>query len=1086
MKRRTKLILWSLTAAVVLFLLLSAAAAGYLYRNPERIKDVVAHSASEALGQDIRIRRLAWSHDPLHLQVEGVTLVSQDSSGGTLHLAVQTLRAEMSVEGGFGNRILVIDRAIAQGVDLVLRGTPALLQADHGSKQAPSWLSRAAVPLLKWLLFQDVRIEQAELQEARGSVHMEDVTLRVNQLEASITQDRAVRASCGVQLSHTKSRLLMDLPSIEAESLPPEVDNSIEGRVKVHEGVLKRNGRTARGLSLQGVFTLDASRSRIGINSLDIHLPDPGPLLPVELESPPAARLQGSGVILLEKERFEDGTFRVTLQRENSELEMKGRANGTWDPPLQGTVKGLECRFRPWDWTPLLPGPYQASLEPINVSGPILISGGMEARLDQDGFHFTPDLTLRLTDNTLSFSSSPLEAGARLNGDLRISGSWPEPDLSGRIQAVGVEATHPAARIFPSEAVIRLNGRPNDIRLKEARLRVPSLQITGKKDPLTLNDLRVRITNGRLDPYSSSLTVPDVVLEAEGLGPVHLQGTVREGRIVLSAEGENTGALPLLSQAGWPLEGWNMQGSDSLRTRVESQGSGTWAWSLQSEVTDFSFENSPLEAFGEGLSFSLDADMRSREEGGLVLESSTAKAWAGEALVDRFYLDLAANPISLHAGSRIDLESGTLHHAVLDAELGGVLSIRTSGSLFKVDSGLKADMDVSIPSFSLKPAFRLFVVEPFRMEIPVLKHSNLEGLGAADLHLRINPEGFLVSGDLHIRYAALNAGEETVTLEGVNLSLPIWYGTLSGARAQSPRKGSLSIRTLSVPFLPQQSISLNLGVYPNRIQIPDSTMVRIPGGELRLGALDLAHHMDRGLHMASSLHLANVDLRPLLDRVWPDPPKGRIGGSLNSIRFQDGLLTSEGSFHAEVFNGRVTVQDLGASGLFSSAPTYRFDARLEGMDLEQMTAGTAFGRITGILEARLTGFELAYGQPQRFDLLMETIPREGVEQRVSVKAVDNIARIGGGSSPFVGLAGLFTSLFQEFPYERIGIHAVLENDVFRINGTIHEGDTEYLIKRSGISGVNIVNQNPDNRIRFKDMVKRIQRVTSSHGSPVVR
>jgi len=100
--------------------------------------------------------------------------------------------------------------------------------------------------------------------------------------------------------------------------------------------------------------------------------------------------------------------------------------------------------------------------------------------------------------------------------------------------------------------------------------------------------------------------------------------------------------------------------------------------------------------------------------------------------------------------------------------------------------------------------------------------------------------------------------------------------------------------------------------------------------------------------------------------------------------------------------------------------------------------------------------------------------------------VDNIALIGGGQSPFVGLAGSLASLFRDFPYEQIGVHALLENDVFRINGTIREGGIEYLVKRSGISGVNVVNQNPDNRISFKDMVKRIKRVTAGGGGPVIK
>jgi hypothetical protein len=36
------------------------------------------------------------------------------------------------------------------------------------------------------------------------------------------------------------------------------------------------------------------------------------------------------------------------------------------------------------------------------------------------------------------------------------------------------------------------------------------------------------------------------------------------------------------------------------------------------------------------------------------------------------------------------------------------------------------------------------------------------------------------------------------------------------------------------------------------------------------------------------------------------------------------------------------------------------------------------------------------------------------------------------------------------------------------------------------AGVNIINQNPDNRIRFKDMVSRIRRATSGEGKPVIR
>ena len=95
------------------------------------------------------------------------------------------------------------------------------------------------------------------------------------------------------------------------------------------------------------------------------------------------------------------------------------------------------------------------------------------------------------------------------------------------------------------------------------------------------------------------------------------------------------------------------------------------------------------------------------------------------------------------------------------------------------------------------------------------------------------------------------------------------------------------------------------------------------------------------------------------------------------------------------------------------------------------------------------------------------------------------SQIGGGQSPFIGLAGAFASFFKTFPYKKIGIKANLENDVFTVNGTIREGGIEYLVKRGSFSGVDIINQNPDNRISFKDMVKRIKRI-GSKGGPVVK
>jgi hypothetical protein len=150
-----------------------------------------------------------------------------------------------------------------------------------------------------------------------------------------------------------------------------------------------------------------------------------------------------------------------------------------------------------------------------------------------------------------------------------------------------------------------------------------------------------------------------------------------------------------------------------------------------------------------------------------------------------------------------------------------------------------------------------------------------------------------------------------------------------------------------------------------------------------------------------------------------------------------------------------------------------------------MTKGTSFGEIEGILQGHIHDLEITNGQPQKFDLLLETIKTKGVDQEISVRAVDNISRIGGGASPFLGLAGALAGVIKNFPYSKIGIRSSLLNDAFRVNGSIKENGQEYLVKRGSFSGVNVVNRNPNTWISFKDMVKRIGRVITSEKDPKI-
>ena len=288
-----------------------------------------------------------------------------------------------------------------------------------------------------------------------------------------------------------------------------------------------------------------------------------------------------------------------------------------------------------------------------------------------------------------------------------------------------------------------------------------------------------------------------------------------------------------------------------------------------------------------------------------------------------------------------------------------------------------------------------------------------------------------------------------------------------------------------MPIIDNQPLKLSLKMDPNQFSVDEPTVLIIPGGVAEVGPILCENIMSSKRSIKTNLRLDRIDTGPFFSQLLPIPVHGTIEGELDAVYFEENALHSSGQIRAQVFEGEILLSNLGMSGLFSSFPLYKANISIKDLNLYELTKGTSFGEIEGILQGHIRDLEIAYGQPQKFDLLLETVKTKGVDQEISVRAVDNISRIGGGSSPFMGLAGALASVIQKFPYSKIGIRASLLNDAFRINGTIKENGQEYFIKRGSFSGVNVVNQNPNTWISFKDMVKRIGRVTASENDPEI-
>jgi hypothetical protein len=630
-----------------------------------------------------------------------------------------------------------------------------------------------------------------------------------------------------------------------------------------------------------------------------------------------------------------------------------------------------------------------------------------------------------------------------------------------------------------------ISGNYSLIEIKDAAIQIPRAKIDTRTWDTLIADIRLNIPDGRIDTEKKSVILSKVRFETAELKNLLFDIRLQEHNLNFTLKGKETSLFHAAAAYHLIPMDWNIKVHDSIQINVTGPRTGPWQMEAKLSFDDLVFQNKDGTIMGEKISLSTGiqgvADLkRSRMTFAVDLDVPT-----GEALYDRYYLNLKKNPIATSCNGTCDFQKRVMQFSRLRFDLTGILPLEILGFFKQGPSKANADFTVILPKAPLKPIFHHFLQEPYKTEKPFLATLETEGTVSAEFRINRFQDAWQFRGRLGWLGGNFSLPEKGIALKGILVDMPFWYQTEVAKTPVKTLVGKLEVESATLPLLPEQPLSILLHTGPNRISVESPTVIQVPGGDLCLGPVQVEKLFGPDLIIHTRLEFDEIKLQPLLSKIWMHPLKGALTGTLNPIRYENHDVTTRGELKAEVFEGKIILSGLGASGVFTSAPVFKLNVKWEDLLLSEMTGNTAFGTVEGILEGQLRDVEMAYGQPQRFNLLLETVKKKGISQKISVKAVENIAQIGGGQSPFMGAAGAIASFFKKFPYEKIGIRASLENDVFTVNGTIKEGGTEYLVKRGGFSGVNVVNQNPDNRVSFKDMVKRIKRI-GAKGGPVVK
>lgn len=730
----------------------------------------------------------------------------------------------------------------------------------------------------------------------------------------------------------------------------------------------------------------------------------------------------------------------------------------------------------------------------VSLAGPVKFQGNIRATPKGSHWNFTNNLDFSLDNNDFSISSENRRIKGTLNGDINARGSIPGQGIFAHMKLSRLEYKDKNIDIFPSDLSLVIDGKYPEFNIKDFDIKIPSLQVKLNDNKHDIRDILVTSDRVWLDLQHKNLSIPELRIGTEGVKEFLLSIKGNPERFKMNAQ-ISSGLINKGHAFGLIPESWKIKGDEAINIFAEKK-KNLFTYTIGCSLNNLNIENPDSSIIGENVLIKATMDGRANLSNETVHANASIMINKGEFLFDRFYFDFKSTPFISSLNGNYKHTDKLFSFDTVDLSLSKILDIHTQGSVAGPFSKQALNISYNIPETPLKPIYESFIIEPYRADMPILERTIVNGNISSSGSFILNREGWSIKSNLKwqdgnfsllsLSNSSPDSGQKDIEIRGLNLDLPMQYQSRPSTDENQQMKGKLTIKSIKAPIIEDSPLSFQISSLPNylRIDIPDPIMIQ--GGAIKLDTVEIMDVLKPERKIISGLELDIQDISPYISRLFTKSIHGTLTGKLRPISIKNNNMTSSGGLKADIFNGKLTISNLAVNAALSPSPVFRMNLLWDDLNLREITRDTSFGEMTGIVHGRMNDIEIAYGQPQKFDLHLETKEAKGVPKRISVKAVNNIAEISGGSSPFIGLANIMTKVINDFPYSRLGVRATLENDSFRVSGIIKENGTEYLIKRGRFSGVDVVNQNPDNRISFKDMLKRIQRVSSSKSGPVFK
>jgi hypothetical protein len=282
--------------------------------------------------------------------------------------------------------------------------------------------------------------------------------------------------------------------------------------------------------------------------------------------------------------------------------------------------------------------------------------------------------------------------------------------------------------------------------------------------------------------------------------------------------------------------------------------------------------------------------------------AATLNAGSGEALYDRYYVNLAKNPVAASCKGSYAYRQGALTLSSLNVDVKDILPLEMKGT-FKQGPAKNApsvDFTVTIPRTPLKPIVYHLLQEPFKTESPFLTNLETEGNVSAQLTIKQNDRARQVKGKILWRDGNLAVKDRDIKLTGISFDLPVWYESKWAKLPGDRIKGKCAMKSVTLSMLPEQPFSIFLDAGPNALSVDSPTDIQVPGGRVRLGAMQVNDLFSKDVSVHTRLDLDGTNMQTLLSGIGTIPPDAKLSGTLTGmldpVRYENHTITTQPNF----------------------------------------------------------------------------------------------------------------------------------------------------------------------------------------------